>query len=616
MVPPSPPSCNVPITDEKALSAAEYALLGRVAEATEARPFPDWLGDVLELLRAGAGADASEMFLLDRGEGAMRLAGCAGPDSDAFGSLDRFEPGVGYPGIVAATRRALIGGDLAKDTRYLRVAVPARGYRSYAATPLLRGDRLLGTLSLAWKGAHHDAEQRGIRLLQAIARVVATALVAARGDLEGPTPVDGARPVAEWLQDQARRLRALSKADEVSIALLHPDARGIVDCGSTGSSHVLCPRLAASGPDACPLSDSLKRGLVLAGPRGSWPSACRCAVPTGFSQVVEVPLRRGREVHGYACLAWGRAPAEPPARLLASLLFMEWSVPANLRPEPSPPALPAILAPMTAAGTHHLGLQCFGPFTVYVDGLMVHRRAFTRAKAVDILKTLILCQGRPISRDALVERLWPDADIEAGARSLHVAMHDLRRVVEPERPGRRWDYVLSQGDTFFLDLGSNCSVDLRDWRDLLAAARGARARGEGDAEVLRLLERAVSLYRGDLFADDLDSQWFIAARETCRDQFIDALVQLSILYERGGEPDRAVLALRQAVEADPLREAPHQRLVEALQRGRRVEEARAAYEAYLQTAWRASGAPRSPAMRHLGTDLGFDSVRERLSARM
>lgn len=595
-------------TPSSQLTAAEFAVVGRIAATAAAGPFPHWLDEMLHLLRHVAAADASELFLRDRDAGALSLAGCDGPDSAAFDSVERFDRGLGYPGIVAESQDALITRELRTDPRYMRAAVSARGYHACAVVPLIRGAHLIGTLHLAWKRKDPDVEH-GVAILQAVAPVVTTALLAARGDLESPAPLDGSRPLAQWLHDQAERLQRFTHAEDVSVALLHPDAKGVLDCGSTGSGHVLCSRLTESGLDGCPHASTLRRGLVLSGPRASWPAPCSCSLPAGFTHVIEVPLRHGRETHGFACLGWRQPPTESPSHLLASLLFLDWSVPTDLSSAPSAPLLPAILTSTPATGAHHLSLQCFGPFNVYVDGHLLHRRAFTRSKAIDLLKTLIMRQGRPISRDALVERLWPDADPDSGARSLHVAMHDLRRVVEPKRPGRQWDHVLSQGDTFLLDLGAHCSLDLKQWRDLLAAARTASARADSDAETIDLLERAVSLYRGDLFSDDLDSQWFLAARQTCRTQLLEALLQLARLYEHHHEPDRGVLALKHAVEIEPLRENLHQRLIEALQRSNRLDEARRCYDVFLQLACSSHDSPPSADMRRLGHQLGFDGGR-------
>ncbi len=596
------------------LSDADFAVVGRIASQSGGGVFLTWLDYALDALRTGARADASELFLFDEAAGELLLAGCSGPDADAFCSLDRFPLGCGYPGIVATTRGALSTRDLLLDPRYLRTQVQALGYCAFVAVPLMRADRLFGTLHLAWKRPDAPLESSA-RLLWAATRVMATTLVAAQAELAGSL---GQQPgeSASTLRDQAERIRRFSGSDEVSIVTLDLDGKGVCGCGSTGADHLVCHRLAASSIGACPLTVDKSRGIVLVGPRTTWPIPCRHALPQGFSTVIEAVLRRGADAVGLVSVAWREAISGSATHLLAPLLSLGQSLVPAQRTAPATLNLPAVLPPVTAAGTQRLHLQCFGPFTVYVDGILVHRRAFARAKAIDVLKILILHQGRPISRDALVERLWPDADLESGARSLHVAMHALRRAVEPEVQGRQWEHVLSRGDTFLIDLGSGCSLDLQAWNSLLRASQVAAAQGKSDAEVAALLDQAIALYQGDLFEDDLDAYWCLAEREAYRNQFLGALSRLAQISERTGAIERAVFLRRQAARVDPLLEDPQRALIETLLRSGRLVEARRHYREYAELARAELGPRLSAAMQELGSRLGSDSPQSLRIARL
>lgn len=587
------------------LSDADFAVVGRIASQSGGGAFLTWLDYALDVLRIGARADASELFLFDEGAGELLLAGCTGPDAAAFCSMERFALGRGYPGIVATSRSALYTRELQRDPRYLRTQVQALGYSAFAAVPLMRADRLIGTLHMAWKRPD-PALESSVRLLWAAAQVMTTALVAAQAGLTGSLEQQPGGPDTA-LRDQAERIRHFSGADEVSIMSLAPDGKGVCGCGSTGPDHILCHRLADSAMEGCPLAIDMSRGVVLVGPRATWPSPCRRALPQGFSAVIEAVLRRGADAVGLVSVAWREPISGPATRLLAPLLSLGQSLVPPLMTAPATLDLPAVLPPVTAAGTQRLHLQCFGPFTVYVDGILVHRRTFARAKAIDVLRILILHQGKPISRDALVERLWPDADLESGARSLHVAMHALRRAVEPQVVGRQWEHVLSRGDTFLIDLGSGCSLDLQAWNRLLTAARTAAAQGKSDAEVASLLDLAIALYQGDLFEDDLDADWCLAERESYRNQFLGALSQLSQISERAGAIERAVSLRRQAVQVDPLREDLQKALIETLHRSGRIVEARRHHRTYVELARFELGARPSVSMRDLGIRLDSDT---------
>src|SRR5438132_9357661 len=56
---------------------------------------------------------------------------------------------------------------------------------------------------------------------------------------------------------------------------------------------------------------------------------------------------------------------------------------------------------------------------------------FRTKKAAALLAYLAFNLGRQISRDELIELLWPDADPEKGRMSLRTALASLRRQLEP-----------------------------------------------------------------------------------------------------------------------------------------------------------------------------------------
>ncbi len=583
------------------LTSDDFAVLGRLALLGGSSSFSGGLDDALDVLRVGAGADACELFLLDPTARELLLTACTGPDAAAFCSRERFDLGRGYPGIVATGRMPLVTRTLHRDPRYLRRDVQALGYHTSVVVPVLRGDRLLGTLHLAWKRPDPDTD-RATRLLQAAAPTLAMSLVAALADLAGPElSVSVCREQA--LRDQAERFRRFAGADEATVLLLNTTGNGVSSCGSTGPAHLICEQRTTGSAAGCGPSDDHSRGIVLDGRRSSWPAPCR-TLPRGFARVLEVPLRDGQRDIGLVALGWRKPPPGPRTRLLAPLMSLARTLAPDFREARAPSPLPAVLPPVTAAGTHHLRLQCFGPFSVFLDGSLVHRRSFSRAKAVDLLKMLILRQGRPISRDALVERLWPDAELESGARSLHVAMHALRRAVEPDVEGRQWEHVLSRGDTFLIDLGTNCALDLQEWKTLLAASRSAEADGAELIEVMAPLDRALALYRGELFADDQDAEWCLAERQAYRDQHVSTLLRLSALCERQGSPERAVSLVRQAVLSDPYREDLQRRLVQALWDAGRVEEARRQFADCLEILRQVVGVRPSANTLELGVLLG------------
>jgi len=181
-----------------------------------------------------------------------------------------------------------------------------------------------------------------------------------------------------------------------------------------------------------------------------------------------------------------------------------------------------------------------GAFSVTRNSQEIPRAAWTRKRPVEIVTALALAQGHLLHREELIDRLWPDKDLDAGANNLYRALHELRRVagdglVDVERG------VVRLGDGVWVDVDDFC--------------KGASS---SDAKVL---EGALELYRGDLLPDDPYSDELSAQREALKQRFMDAGLRLARLE---ADPERRASVLRRVLAIDPTVEEVHARLMESL----------------------------------------------------
>jgi DNA-binding SARP family transcriptional activator len=572
------------------LDTRDFAVLGRMAFLSGLGPFPDGIDHALDVLRVGAEADACELFLLDATGKELLLVGCTGPDAEAFSSQEHFDLGKGFPGIAAQSQVVISTLELPSDTRFLRKRVTQLGYTALACAPVTRGGRVMGTLHLAWKRPNPNMA-RGLRLLDAAGPTIGTTLVASYADLLMQPAPDAPAEKRRGLDALAERFRAAGKADSATLVYLGAGDEEAV-LGSSGKELVLCANL-RSGLKGCPSRLRDGRSHVLRGERSKWARHCR-SLPAGFSRIIEVPLVHDGATVAVAVLGYVHDSIAPSTRWLGSLRTVADDVVLHIRT-----ALPeAQTLPVETTKTSRLRLHCLGPFTAIVDGRTLTRKDFVRGKAIELLKVLVMMRGRPISRDALVERLWPDSDLKSGARSLHVAMHALRRAIEPKVAGRQWVHVRNLDGAFYLDLTHSCFVDVEEFRRLLALSHPGRGRPAD--KVIAVLERINGLYRGRLFADDPHADWCQADRENLHEEYVDALVRLADLSSRHGDSERTISLLRQVSLMEPLREDVHRQLIRSLWSDGRRGEARERYEACIRILRQDLGVGPSDETRKLG----------------
>jgi len=349
---------------------------------------------------------------------------------------------------------------------------------------------------------------------------------------------------------------------------------------STEPDKLVCDKVVSCGFGDCPNSIAEGKGVVLRGERSSWPTECR-TLPESYAKFVEVHIHISDSSMASVVLGYRNEQGNPTTKHLACLRGLAKSV---------GPVLARVLVDKTpktveyskvVGGTDEAGrlrISCFGSFQVSLHGKVLPRKAFVRGKAVELLKLLVMNRGRPLTRDCIVEELWPTKTLEAGSKSFHVTIHALRKAIEPSVKGREWVHVRNQGDGYFFDYSSPCWVDLERFTQLLNDVVRVDVGRENDKEVGNLLGAAIELYSDELFSDELEGDRWEAQRSALRRQYVDALVHLARLSGDSGQLDRGVALIMQAVGVEPWREENQCVLIRTLWNAGRRDEARKHYD--------------------------------------
>jgi PAS domain S-box-containing protein len=118
--------------------------------------------------------DAYFNFLLTESGDALRLASCVGIPSEEARKISRLELGQAICGTVARERRPIDATFIQQSDDPKVQLVKSQGIRCYACSPLLVGDRLLGTLSFASR-SRDSFEEEELEFLRTICHYVTVA---------------------------------------------------------------------------------------------------------------------------------------------------------------------------------------------------------------------------------------------------------------------------------------------------------------------------------------------------------------------------------------------------------------------------------------------------------
>lgn len=226
----------------------------------------------------------------------------------------------------------------------------------------------------------------------------------------------------------------------------------------------------------------------------------------------------------------------------------------------------------SAKGTSRLRINCLGAFRLSVDGDAVPLDRFRRLKALTALKYLAAHNGGPVTREALMEVLWPGADPAQARGNLRVVLHALRRGLEPHlRQGQTASFAISRGDLVYLDPWAQVWIDSEQLSRM--ARRAARLHSEGQIDAaLSECRQAASLYQGEYLTDDPYSDWCLFERARLRELYIDLLKRMGSILVTREDTAGAIDAFQTALGVDAGREEIHRQLMKALwQAGRRGE---------------------------------------------
>jgi DNA-binding SARP family transcriptional activator len=198
------------------------------------------------------------------------------------------------------------------------------------------------------------------------------------------------------------------------------------------------------------------------------------------------------------------------------------------------------------------GLQVFalGPLRVERRGAPLRQWGGAKAgtRHAEAVFAFVFDRGdRGATKDEIIELIWPDVEIKRADLAFHRTLGGLRTTLEPgRRGGDRGDAITFHNDRYRLDPSLVGWSDVRAFDEEMTAAS---ATASDEDEVLRHLERARALYRGD-YLDDCpfygDSVQAEERREQLRARFVDLLLALGERYERRGDRPAAAASFRQA----------------------------------------------------------------------
>jgi DNA-binding SARP family transcriptional activator len=196
-----------------------------------------------------------------------------------------------------------------------------------------------------------------------------------------------------------------------------------------------------------------------------------------------------------------------------------------------------------------------GPLELSVAGRHVVRWNSLKARAV--FQYLLIHRGRPVRRDVLMDLQWPNHTYTSARNNLNVALYSLRNTLEGPWQGLR--PILYQDGCYALNSELKWWIDRDEF--LTAFSRARLVRSGHPVETISHYQKAVELYRGSLFEDDSNGDWYLAEQRHLNELYLQALESLGEIYLDLGELASAQKFAQLALAKDPCCESVHRLLM-------------------------------------------------------
>ena len=187
-----------------------------------------------------------------------------------------------------------------------------------------------------------------------------------------------------------------------------------------------------------------------------------------------------------------------------------------------------------------LHILALGQFEVRQLNRLISESAWRQRRAGELFRLLLISQNHSLSRDEIIEALWPNKSFSSIQSLFHQATSTLRRLLEPELPDKFPSrYLRSEEGRVTLHLPSGSKVDFQTF---------------GQHIQKKEWEAALAIYRGDLFPSDRFADWVVAPRERLHRLYLRALLIVAHRHDQAGRHREALDLCHRILEIEPWQE--------------------------------------------------------------
>jgi ATP/maltotriose-dependent transcriptional regulator MalT/DNA-binding SARP family transcriptional activator len=164
---------------------------------------------------------------------------------------------------------------------------------------------------------------------------------------------------------------------------------------------------------------------------------------------------------------------------------------------------------------------------------------------------LLACYGdRGLSRDEILEAMWPRVKAKPAVDNFHLVLFEVRQGLQKALGRSHGKAIVKEGGRYRIGPGLLGKTDVQSFEEFLAGSREVERSGDSAASK-KLLSEALSLKRGE-FCQGWTEDWAQGISRRLEDLHQRALLKLGSLHLRDGELDKSREYYELAIQRDEL----------------------------------------------------------------
>ena len=203
-------------------------------------------------------------------------------------------------------------------------------------------------------------------------------------------------------------------------------------------------------------------------------------------------------------------------------------------------------------GTNRLVLRAFGKFQVELNGFSVFEKFCRSEKAKELFRYLLLFKDTKINKEKLLDIFWPGMTLDKAYQNLNSTVYLIRNAFDrASEKGIGKSIVRSSNQMFWLVLPEGYYYDVEEFKNFVNSA----IHEHDDQRRIEYCKKAIEIYKGDLFTEDIYSEWSVSFREEYRELMINTLVLLVETLYKEKRFDECMYYIIKILEMDKYNES-------------------------------------------------------------